>query len=31
MSDIITLSYRERSALEQFLKSHASGEQIKRA
>lgn len=31
MSDIITLSFRERSALEQFLKSRASGEQIKRA
>jgi transposase len=31
MSDIITLSYRERSALEQFLKSRASGEQLKRA
>jgi transposase len=31
MSDIIMLSYRERSALEQFLKSRASGEQIKRA
>ena len=31
MSDIITLSYRERSALEQFLKTRASGEQIKRA
>lgn len=31
MSDIIRLSYRERSALEQFLKSRASGEQIKRA
>lgn len=31
MSDVITLNYRERSALEQFLKSRASGEQIKRA
>jgi transposase len=31
MGDIITLSYRERSWLEQFLNSRASGEQIKRA
>jgi transposase len=31
MSDNFKLSYQERSALEQFLKSRASGEQIQRA